>query len=169
LLVPGLTEVRDTSYKYGEALFQLSSRQRPRRYNDEGLHQKPMQPRLADAADIEHVGIVISSLVAHPRHGGQRDTLACGDDGAIDLDVLGCNRETDATARLERIASSTAAGISPGSRHTAIHCSGAAREELPASRCDAGRIGAANDELDDLENDLNRRHLGVGVGRCHES
>jgi hypothetical protein len=35
--------------------------------------------------------------------------------------------------------------------------------------CDAGRIGAANDELDDLENDLDRRHLGGVVGRCHES
>jgi hypothetical protein len=34
--------------------------------------------------------------------------------------------------------------------------------------CDAGRIGAANDELNDLENDLNRRHLGVGLGRRHE-
>jgi hypothetical protein len=33
---------------------------------------------------------------------------------------------------------------------------------------DASRIGAANDELDDLEYDLNRRHLGGEVGRFHK-
>src|SRR5260221_11473534 len=60
-----------------------------------------MQPRPAETADIEDVGIVISALVAHARHDGQRDKRASRDDGATDLDVFRCDPGGRGYARLE--------------------------------------------------------------------
>src|SRR5258707_255513 len=71
---------RDTGRQHGEALFQLGPCQHLADTTMRAATKNRMQPRRANTADIEHVGIVIGALVAHARHDGQRDKRASRDD-----------------------------------------------------------------------------------------